>query len=55
MYTEDEEIQAFAWQVFINQYFFLFLRATSQEPNQITVWEFGYELDFIFELCETLP
>jgi hypothetical protein len=55
MYTEDEEIQAFVWQVFINQYFFLFLRATSQEPNQITVLEFGYELDFIFELCETLP
>ena len=55
IYTEDEEIQAFVWQVFINQYFFLFLRATSQELNQITVLQFGYELDFIFELCETLP
>ena len=55
MHTEDEEIQAFVWQVFINQYFLLFFRATSQEPNQITVLEFGYQLDFIFELYETLP
>ena len=54
MHTEDEEIQAFVWQVFINQYFLLFFRATSQEPNQITVLEFGYQLDFIFELYETL-
>ena len=54
MHTEDEEIQAFVWQVFINQYFLLSLRATSQEPNQITVLEFGYQLDFIFELYETL-
>jgi hypothetical protein len=55
MHTKDEEIQAFVWQVFIDQYFLLFLGATSQEPNQIPVLEFGYELDFIFELSETLP
>jgi len=30
------------------------VRATPQEPNQIHVLEFGYELDFIFELHETL-
>jgi hypothetical protein len=55
MHTKDEEIQAFVWQVFIDQYFLLFLGATSQEPNQIPVLEFGNELDFIFELSETLP
>jgi hypothetical protein len=55
MRTKDERIQTFVRQVFIDQYFFLFLRATSQEPNQIAVLEFGYELDFVFELCETLP
>jgi hypothetical protein len=55
MRTKDEGIQAFVRQVFIDQYFFLFLRATSQEPNQIAMLEFGYELDFVFELCETLP
>jgi hypothetical protein len=52
--TKNEEIQAFIWQVFIDQYFLLFLRATPQEPNQIPVLEFGYELDFIFKLYETL-
>jgi hypothetical protein len=54
VHTKDEEIQAFVWQVFVHQYFLLFLRATPQEPNQIAMLEFGYELDFIFELCETL-
>jgi hypothetical protein len=54
MHTKDEEIQAFVRQKFIHQYFLLFLRATSHEPNQVTVLEFSYELDFIFELCETL-
>jgi hypothetical protein len=54
MRTEDEVIQTFVWQVFIDQHFLLFLRATSQKPNQIRVLEFRYELDFILELCETL-
>jgi hypothetical protein len=54
MHTEDEEIQASVWQVLIDQYFLLFLRATSQEPNQIHVLEFGYKLEFILKLCETL-
>jgi hypothetical protein len=48
IYTKDEEIQAFVWQVFIDQYFLRILGATSQEPNQILVLEFGYELDFVF-------
>ena len=50
MHTKNEEIQAFVRQVFIDQYFLLFLRATSQEPNQIGVLEFGYELEFILKL-----
>jgi len=25
-----------------------------KEPNKISVLEFGYELDFVFELCESL-
>jgi hypothetical protein len=54
MHTKDEEIQAFVRQVFIHQYFLLFLRAATHEPNQVTVLEFGYELDFILKLCETL-
>ena len=54
IHTKDKEVQAFVRQVFIDQYFLLSLRATSQEPNQIAVLEFGNELDFIFELCETL-
>jgi hypothetical protein len=52
--TEYKEIQAFIWQVFINQHFVFSLRATSQEPNQISVLEFGNQLDFIFELSQTL-
>jgi len=55
LHTEDEEIQAFVGQVFIDQYFLLFLRATPQEPNQVPVLELGYELDFISEFGETLP
>jgi hypothetical protein len=54
MHTKDEEIQASVRQVLIDQYFLLFLRATSQEPNQIRVLEFGYKLEFILKLCETL-
>jgi hypothetical protein len=54
MHTEDEEIQASVWQVLIDQYFLLFLRATSQEPNQIHVLKFGYKLEFILKLCEAL-
>jgi hypothetical protein len=52
--TKDKEIQAFVWQIFIDQHFLLSLRATSHEPNQISVLEFGYQLDFVFELYETL-
>jgi hypothetical protein len=52
--TEDEEVQAFVWQVFVDQYFLLSLRATSHEPNQISVLKFGDELNFIFKLYETL-
>jgi hypothetical protein len=54
MHTKDEEIQTLVWQVFIHQYFLVLLRATSQEPNQIAMLEFGYELDFISEFSETL-
>ena len=54
MHTKDEVIQAFVGQVFIDQYFLLLLRAASQEPNQIHVLKFGYELNFIFELHQTL-
>jgi hypothetical protein len=53
--TKDKEVQAFIWQIFIYQYFLLSLIATSQELNQICVLKLGYELDFISELCETLP
>jgi hypothetical protein len=52
--TKDEEVQAFVWQVFVDQYFLPSLRVTSHEPNQISVLKFGYELNFIFELYETL-
>jgi hypothetical protein len=52
--TEDKEIQAFSRQIFINQHFVFSFRATSQEPNQISVLEFGNQLDFIFELSQTL-
>jgi hypothetical protein len=54
MHTKDEVIQAFVRQVFIDQYFLLLSRATSQEPNQIQVLEFGYEMEFILKLYETL-
>jgi hypothetical protein len=52
--TEDEEVQAFVWQVFVDQYFLFSLRATSHEPNQISVLKFGDELNFILKLYETL-
>jgi hypothetical protein len=52
--TEDKEIQAFIWQIFIDKHFLLSLRTTSNEPNKISVLEFGYQLDFVFELSETL-
>ena len=52
--TKDKEVQAFVWQVFVDQYFLLSLRAASHEPNQIPVLQFGNELNFIFELYETL-
>lgn len=55
LHTKDKEVQAFIWQIFIHQNFFLALNAASQEPNQICVLEFRYELYFILELYKTLP
>jgi len=52
--TKDKEIQAFIWQIFIDQHFLFSLSATSQEPNEISVLEFGNQSDFIFELAVTL-
>jgi hypothetical protein len=54
IYTKNEEVEAFVWQVFIDQNFLFSMRATSQEPNQVPVLKLCYELNFIFELYETL-
>lgn len=36
---KDKQVQAFVWQVFVDQNILLLLRATSQEPDQIPVLE----------------
>lgn len=54
MCTKYEEVQAFVEHVFIDQYLFLSLRATSQQSHQIPMLKLGYELNFIFELYQTL-
>lgn len=47
--TKDKLIKAFVWHEFIDEYLFLSLQDTAQQPHQVPVLKFGNQYHLIFE------
>ena len=52
--TKNKWVQAFVVHVFIDQQFFIFLNATTEQLHKIAVLKFGNYYNFIFELVQSL-
>jgi hypothetical protein len=54
-HTKNEGIQAFVWQIFVNQQFLISPNAATKKSDEISVLQFGNQDYFISEFLCTLP